>query len=88
MYFFNHGLKNAFAEDLTLYNYDDFCKVFNFNPNYLLFLGIINAIKRYMKRKNSNGTCFKKPFIPNSLKSILVNTTKPMYEIITKDIHL
>ena len=75
------------AENLTLYNYNDFCKVFNFNPNCLLFLWIMYAVKRYIKLKPSNGTCFTKQVIPNSLWSILVNTkgTKPMYEIIAKD---
>jgi hypothetical protein len=74
-------------DSLIFYSYEDFCKCYNFCPNYLYFLGVVSAIKKLIIKVETPDTGYTKPFIPFCLKSILTNTkgTKPMYATLKKN---
>ena len=84
-------------DDLELYGYEELCNKYNFYPNHLHYIGIVNVVTKYLKNyglfdkspalntivvfKNLD---FVKPFVPLQVISILKyqKGTQPMYNIV------
>ena len=72
------------TENLTFLSYEEFCMIYNFRPNHLHFLGVVNAITKFLKSSIHFDKTVDRPFIPINIRSVIKCTkgTRPMYNVL------
>ncbi len=81
-------INDLLSEDGKLLSFQQFQHIFNINTNFLIYHGILSAIRKYLKERKSAEQNLQKtfgPLLPNKLKIFLKSKkgSKDMYNILT-----
>lgn len=81
-------INDLLSEDGKLLSFQQFQHIFSINTNFLIYHGILSAIRKYLKERKATEQNLRKtfgPLLPNKLKIFLKSKkgSKDMYNILT-----